>query len=362
MTDKVLVAYVLFNTVTTHGKDVLLSSIAALENQSNFKLNENLFVDLYDNGSSDKTLETVQSILRSGITLIQNQNNLGFAAACNQAFKRFLNSDYNYIMLLNSDVILESEAIDQLVKGFLESDKSNDRLGVTCPRLLSFTEAGSEKQIDGYGMRLTKSLRHFDLGAGKRESQMPTSDFLVFGASGACLMTHKDFVRDLQLSSLSKDNLKFKIYPQLEFGNSERVQVFDEAFFAYREDADLAWRAQARGWQCKLVASAVGSHKRVVKPELRAEIDPLINYYSVRNRFLLQISNFEIRDSPESFLKGCGLRNLLVLIAVIIKERTSLKAFRDLIVLLPRALEIRRINKHARRVSATQMRKWFEND
>ena len=34
-------------------------------------------------------------------------------------------------------------------------------------------------------------------------------------------------------------------------------EVFDEDFFAYREDADLAWRAQLLGWDALYVLSLI---------------------------------------------------------------------------------------------------------
>ena len=44
-------------------------------------------------------------------------------------------------------------------------------------------------------------------------------------------------------------------------------EYFDEDFFAYREDADLAWRAQLLGWSCLYVPEAIARHGRRVTPE-----------------------------------------------------------------------------------------------
>ena len=70
-------------------------------------------------------------------------------------------------------------------------------------------------------------------------------------------------------------------------------EYFDEAFFAYREDADLAWRAQWMGWRCLYVPEAQGHHVRRVLPERRAELPAEINMHSFKNRFLLRIKNMD---------------------------------------------------------------------
>src|SRR5207244_1165265 len=68
-------------------------------------------------------------------------------------------------------------------------------------------------------------------------------------------------------------------------------QYFDEDFFAYREDADLAWRCRLLGWNSIYVPAAVAQHRRRVTPERRRELPKEINYHSVKNRFLLRLNN-----------------------------------------------------------------------
>src|SRR5258706_426452 len=53
-------------------------------------------------------------------------------------------------------------------------------------------------------------------------------------------------------------------------------QYFDEDFFAYREDADLAWRCRLLGWNAIYVPGAVALHRRRVTPERRRELPKLI--------------------------------------------------------------------------------------
>lgn len=61
----------------------------------------------------------------------------------------------------------------------------------------------------------------------------------------------------------------------------QRVGLFDERYFAYCEEADLALRAAAAGWETGLVRGAL-----VVNPDLRTP-SPIIDYLQLRNTLLL---------------------------------------------------------------------------
>ena len=54
-------------------------------------------------------------------------------------------------------------------------------------------------------------------------------------------------------------------------------EFLDEAFFAYREDVDLAWRAQLLGWRCRYVPAALARHRRRVAPGRRRRLPATIN-------------------------------------------------------------------------------------
>ena len=68
-----------------------------------------------DNGSADGSLEMLRG--RPGIELVENDGNLGYAAAVNQAYVR---SSGRLVLLLNSDVELPPGSVDVLVR-FLDA-------------------------------------------------------------------------------------------------------------------------------------------------------------------------------------------------------------------------------------------------
>ena len=62
---------------------------------------------------------------------------------------------------------------------------------------------------------------------------------LVFGATGAAALYRRAMLDDVRVAR----------------------EYFDEDFFAYREDADLAWRAQLLGWRCLYVPAGPRAHR-----------------------------------------------------------------------------------------------------
>src|SRR5262249_45080075 len=71
-------------------------------------------------------------------------------------------------------------------------------------------------------------------------------------------------------------------------------EFFDADFFAYREDADLAWRAPPFGRRCLSVPDAGGWDSRAVSPPRRRPLPLLINWHSVKNRFLMRAKNISL--------------------------------------------------------------------
>ena len=102
--------------------------------------------------------------------------------------------------------------------------------------------------------------------------------------------------------------------------------VFDSDFFLYREDADLSWRLQNLGWKCLYVPSAVAYHRRRSLPEPRRRMSPLVNFHSVKNRFLLRINNQSAADFAATLVPTLA-RDAVVLGACLTIERSSLPAF-----------------------------------
>ncbi|MEA2414034.1 MAG: hypothetical protein QOI58_691 [Thermoanaerobaculia bacterium] len=135
-------------------------------------------------------------------------------------------------------------------------------------------------------------------------------------------------------------------------------EFLDEDFFAFREDADIAWRGRLFGWRAVYVPEAIAHHVRTVTPEKRRALPALINMHGVKNRFLLRLKNeglyLAIRNAPFELT-----RDLIVILATLTIERSSLPALTWLWKNRRRIMEKRRAIQSRRRVSDRDLAGWF---
>lgn len=335
---------VFVHIVTWNSAKYIEKCVHAVAQQSGFLLGKDLAIHVTDNGSSDNTVELVSNLKFKSVTVSKNSENLGYSAAHNQGVHRAVVGRYDYILFLNPDVALAHDTLAKMVEGF---SHGNDIASVT-PKLLRCDEELSPLHpaiIDAAGMELQNSLRHFDRGSGLPDNGEFEGDRYLFGGTGACLMVSIPCAWSVSLPYFNKERVLSRIYPQLERTTESRIQLFDEGFFAYREDADLAWRFRLLGWRCRYVPTAVAYHVRVVVPERRSSLPVMLNCLSVRNRFLLQVNNWRLVVGEGTFLNGIILRNILVIGGVLLKEWSSIPGIFQALVLLRRALRNRKVIK-----------------
>ena len=336
---------VLIHIVTWNSEDTIARCIEHASAQQGFTLGENLCIRVTDNASSDETVRRVEALgSRNGLEVHRNDHNLGFCGAHNQGAARCTSGGFDAMLILNPDVGLSPTCVSEMCGALSDAE----RCGIVTPKLMRAGEdlsALASKTIDAAGMVLTSSLRHFDRGSGEVDTGAYERSEEVFGATGACLLISRGCIQDLALSADVSDEAVWSIYPELREGAGDRVRLFDEAFFAYREDADLSWRSGRRGWKCVYVPAAVATHVRVVTPERRAQLPILLNRLSVRNRFLLQFNNWDLSCGFASLCFGIVLRNVLVVAGVLLNERSSIPGLVEAVKLAGRARTIYRSTK-----------------
>jgi GT2 family glycosyltransferase len=188
-------------------------------------------------------------------------------------------------------------------------------------------------------MYFTPAMRHFDRGWHQRDSGHFAQPEYVFGASAAAALYRREMIEDV----------------------SGRDGFFDPDFFVYREDADVAWRAQLLGWRCLYTPDAEAYHVRSVVPGNRLAVAPAINMHSVKNRFLMRIKNVT-GGLYRRYWLPMTLRDLVVVGCCVVWEPSSLPAFWRLATCLPRALEKRRDIMRRRRVDDEALAAWFKRE
>ncbi len=344
------VPIVFVHIVTYNSAETIASAVLSIASQEGFTLGENLLLQITDNASHDETRTVINtqycgSQISGRAALVENTINKGFTGAHNEGITTALATDAEYVLLLNPDVRLKKNALSHLVAA-LEADS---QAGSACPKLHRAEGPELEPVVparfDSTGMFITPSIRHFDRGSEELDAGQYDCDEYVFGASGAAVLMRRSFLWDVAKGRTA---------------TGTTVEVFDEAFFAYREDADLAWRAQWLGWKCRYVPAAAGYHRRTVLPERRASLPKELNAYSVRNRFLLQANNWQVFANLRC-IPAAVLRNVLVVGAACTNELSSFGALSEAIRLFPRALRRRHALLRRKRVSPWEMARWFRS-
>jgi len=290
-----------------------------------------LEVVVIDNASTDGTTDILERF-EDRCRVVYNEENIGFAGAQNQAIAL---STGEWVLTLNPDVML----LPDFVSSLMQSAELDPSVGTLCGKLLmvdaSF-EIPNQRVVDSTGMYFTPMLRHFDRGCLEAYNGHYHDHEYVFGATAAAACYRREMIDDISVNG----------------------EFFDVDFFTYREDADVAWRAQLLGWKCAYDPTACGYHVRKLRPGMRRFLSADINMHSVKNRFLMRLKNI----TPGLYLRHAlpiTFRDAGILIYCLLIEHSSLKAFylfgRD----FKKTLEKRRIIQSRRRVDEGYMAQWF---
>jgi len=252
-----------------------------------------LEVIVIDNASTDGTIDILEQF-EDRCQIIYNEENVGFAAAQNQAIAL---ARGDWVLTLNPDVLLLPTST---------------------------------------GIYFNPMLRHLDRGSQEIDNGHYLQFEYVFGATAAAALYKREMIEDVLVGG----------------------EFFDPDFFVYREDADLAWRAQLMGWRCIYTPRARGYHVRKVLPGNRRALPPVINMHSVKNRFLMRIKNM----TPDLYRRNwlsITARDIVVIGCCLLWEHTSLKAFWYLAKNWKRVMAKRRAIMKRRRASDAYMARWF---
>ena len=182
-------------------------------------------VIVVDNGSQDGTKELLEREFQK-TWFIEKETNAGFTRPMNQAMQV---SNGRYILQLNPDTVVLSDALENMVKFMDEYPE----VGICGPKVLN-RDLTLQKSCRRGESRPWAVLSYF-LGLAQLfpdrklfgEYQMSYMDedeiHAVAGVAGSCMLIRRDVIK--------------------------QIGYLDERFFAYQEDADLCFRAREVGWK-----------------------------------------------------------------------------------------------------------------
>jgi len=240
--------------------------LKSLSNQT-YAIREIIVVD---NASEDGTADFVERHYPN-VILIRNSENCGFAEGNNIGL---LYTSSDWIFLLNPDAFLEVDFIEKLMS--FTQDK--DQIGMLGGKLYHASETENEKIIDSVGIEIFESRRVRDKGMGEIDEGQYSRNEKVFGICAAAVLYNRKMLDDINIERRKKE-------------------LFPEGFFAYFEDADLAWRCWRRGWDAWYIADAIGWHKRGGSPTGNR----FSRYLTHRNRYWMIARNESLGESLKYF-------------------------------------------------------------
>jgi GT2 family glycosyltransferase len=298
-------------------------------------------VTVLDNRSTDTTRSRLEKWRDHGVRLVLLDENLYYARAHNLGIRQ---TRSDYVLTLNPDVVIRPDYLSQVVRAIGISDTIGSVNGklLLAQTLVSMPEDEVTSRrvplIDGAGLMMFKSRRPYLRGNREPSDASCLRPQYIFGADGAAAAYRRSMLDDVAVHD----------------------EYFDSDFVMYREDVDLAWRAQLYGWDSYYEPQAVASHVRAFHLSRgRRAVPRHIKRQSVKNGWLLIFKN----DSPRSLVrdwKAFVPYQAKIVAGLLTAEPSSLPAVRDVLRLIPSVREKRREIQGKRRRSEKEMRRWFE--
>lgn len=185
------------------------------------------------------------------VTFIDSDENLGFAGGNNHLARQ---ASGDWLAFLNPDAFARDDWIEALLRGTREHPDI---------ALFGSTQYAADVDgvLDGVGDVYHAAGLAYRAGYGKPEAIKPGRGY-VFGPCAAASLVRRDV---------------------FEFLNG-----YDEAFFCYNEDVDLAFRARLLGYPTIQLETAKVDHLGYASSGRRSEF---ATYYGVRNRLWTFLKN-----------------------------------------------------------------------
>lgn len=225
-------------------------------------------VIIVDNGSSDDSVKTVRNLLQNQSAIknwqvLENKSNVGFAKANNQAIKV---SQGEYILMLNSDTLVQPGSIASLLKYALNSDPS---IGLIATSLLN-PDSSYQPQGGSFPSLITLTTQQFFL-----------DDIPIIGRHMPSLQYRYQISGDNQPSDWVGGTALL-----IKRSVIDKIGLLDESIFMYAEDIDYCYRAKQAGFQSVIyhqsqithLGSGSSSSARAIEGEVRGVLEFFSKY------------------------------------------------------------------------------------
>lgn len=289
--------------VNLNGNNHLEELLPTIKNQSY----QNFEIILVDNYSSDNSKKTFLRYFPKGIFILLDKN-YGFARPNNVGFKK---SRGKYLVTLNNDLVLDKDFLLNAVE-FIKNT-NDDVFAIGC-KIINYY---NRNIIDTIGIKPLSNGGGINIGKGEPINKFKKT-INIYGPCAGAAIYKKEII--------------------------QKIGFFDESYFAYLEDLDLAHRAQKNGYKSLYCPNSVCYHKHSATsskrpffklyliernrlfnlwkhyPHFYIFIELFYTTYFVLKNFLKPKNKFNISKSQKSLF---SFKNIGKLLVVIIKSRTD---------------------------------------
>ncbi len=233
----------------------------------------NYEVIVVDNGSEGNDAQVLKEKFGDYIQLIQNDKNYGCGEGFNTGIRYVLqNSQPEYILIINNDVVVDSIFLDELVR-VAESD---EQIGIAGLKIYYYDYNGRKDIIWSAGGKIRRWALKIHRQMGENDTDLPKYQTLtsVDWISGAVLM------------------FKSRL--------TEKVGLLNPWYFIGHEDIEYCLKARRHGFKIVYVPTAKAWHKvgATVKKAHITYADPSSYYYLIRQCFPLYIYIYHLLLLP----------------------------------------------------------------
>ncbi|NDD57743.1 MAG: glycosyltransferase family 2 protein [Chlamydiae bacterium] len=208
-----------------NGKQDTLECLKSLGhlNYSNYN------IIVVDNGSTDDSCAVIRSEFPN-VILLEQQQNLGFAAGCNVGIKKAMNDGSDAVCLLNNDTIVDSN----FLTAYVTMSAKYPSIGILGAKILMYN---NHNQLDHLGGMWNPAKAQFDFIGNKAEvnalqwDEQCELDYVC----GAAFFVKKEVFNT--------------------------IGFLEEPFFLIWEEADFCFRAKKAGFLVKSCLDAIIFHK-----------------------------------------------------------------------------------------------------
>lgn len=237
--------------------------IKAIESILNLDYPDDRFeLVIIDNGSSDNSRQDIKREFTSRfnsnkLRLIGLDSNVGAPAALNTGINN-ANKDYDYILKLDNDIILERNSLIELVR----CGESSSLIGMIGGKVFYFSD---KRRLHLIGSRLSPFYGGaLGIGKYKLDNNQYNKNLELDGVNGCMMLVKRELI--------------------------DRVGLMDEKYFLYFDDIDWGLRAMRSGFKSVYCHNAVAYHNTSL-PHKRFQNKNWL-YYAIYNSFYFMKKNY----------------------------------------------------------------------